>query len=150
MADQTVPYVIENDPPEADKDTAKWRITGDSHDVFHPVNSVQDGINSPVFVPGVPYWTRWIDYQVYTAEAREELNQGLMASLGCATIVADPDYLVIGMSCTESLFEGDREIPLKQVWRYHLEFVKSSGLIKSVEDVGGLGGGGGEHPLMVE
>jgi hypothetical protein len=31
-----------------------------------------------------------------------------------------------------------------------MEFVKSADLIKAVEDVGGLGGGGGEHPLMVE
>lgn len=145
MADQTAPYVIENDPPEADKFTAKWKITGDSHNVFHPVNSVTDGINSPVFVSGVPYWTRWIDYQVYTAEAREALNNGLMDSLGSATIVADAGYLVIGMSCTESLFVGDSD-PI-QVWRYHLEFVKSADLIKS-EDVGF--GGGGSHPLMVE
>lgn len=150
MADAIEPYVIENDSSMADKDTAKWKITGDSHDVYHPVNSVLDGINSPVFVVGVPYWTRWIDYQVYTAAARDELNQGLMTSLGNVTIVTDPDYLVIGMSCTESIFVGDTEIPAKQVWRYHLEFVKSANLIKSVEDVGGLGGGGGSHPLMVE
>jgi hypothetical protein len=148
MAAAIEPYVIENDPPEADKDTAKWRITNDSYNVFHPVNSVTDGINSPIFVVGVPYWTRWLDYQVYTEQARDDLNDGLMASLGSVTIVDATGYLMTGMSCTESLFVGDSD-PI-QVWRYHMEFVKSADLIKAVEDVGGLGGGGGEHPLMVE
>jgi hypothetical protein len=108
------------------------------------VTNITDGINAPIAVLGVPYWTRWIDFEVYTAAARVTFQTGLMTALGMVSIAGDVGYLITSMSCTEAVFTGDTAAV--QAWRYHIEFFKM-GPKKSASTGGAVISG---HNILVE
>jgi hypothetical protein len=119
-------YQLLNDSASVVNDAdAKYKVTSDSMDCLHSVASVQEGINGPVPVVGVPYWTRWMDYNVYSAQARIDFQTGLLNSLGKVYIAIGGggiEYQLTNISCTASIFVGD--VSPVQVWQYHMEFMR--------------------------
>jgi hypothetical protein len=114
-------YTLLNDSAAVVTDAAaRYKITNDTSDCLHLVNSVQDGINGPIFITGVPYWTREIDYNVYTAQASADFQTGLLNSLG--KVYLGIEYMMLSIVCTASIFVGD--VSPVQVWQYHMVLVR--------------------------
>ena len=112
---------------DATSAAATCRIVDDSYDCPHSNNSVEAGINNLIVHCGVPWYDRWIVYEIYTAVARDTIMSAIYGALKSAdpiTIRGIPYYMT-ECSCTDAIFTDDLAVaPEVKSWKYHMAFVR--------------------------
>jgi hypothetical protein len=109
---------------DATDENAKYRITNDSYDCVHPNNTDTAGVNGVIVQCGLPWYTRWIDYEIYTATARAAVMAALWNTCvwGDTVTVRGLAYYLTGCECTEAVFTDD--LAEVKTWKYHMTFVR--------------------------